>query len=66
MANGSSNEFSAAYNKISDIRIVPNAAPEISVNACPVGSATCPANSVVTFGTEQFSPDNILKQDITE
>ena len=66
LANGSSNEFSAAYNKISDIRIVPNAAPEISVNACPVGSAACPANSVVTFGTEQFSPNNILKQDITE
>jgi outer membrane receptor protein involved in Fe transport len=66
MANGSSNEFAAAYNKISDIRIVPNAAPEISVNACPTGSATCPANAVVTFGTEQFSPNNILEQDITE
>jgi len=65
-ANGSSNEFSAAYNKISDERIVPNAAPEISVNACPVGGPGCPANSVVTFGTEQFSPGNLLEQDITE
>jgi outer membrane receptor protein involved in Fe transport len=65
-ANGASNEFSAAYNKVSDVRIVPAASPEISVNACPVGSPACPANSVVTFGTEQFSPDNILKQDITE
>jgi outer membrane receptor protein involved in Fe transport len=65
--SGASNEFSAAYNKISDIRIVPNAAPEISVNVCPTpGVASCPVNSVVTFGTEQFSPNNILKQDITE
>ncbi|HJR65647.1 MAG TPA: carboxypeptidase regulatory-like domain-containing protein [Gemmatimonadaceae bacterium] len=66
MANGASNEFSIAYNKISDVRIVPGAAPEISVNACPVGGAGCPTNAAVTFGTEQFSPDNILEQDITE
>ena len=66
-SSGASNEFSAAYNKISDVRIVPNAAPEISVNVCPTtGVASCPANSVVTFGTEQFSPNNILDQDITE
>ena len=62
--NGSSNEFSAAYNKISDIRIVPNAAPEISVAVTRIGDTS--RVGVVTFGTEQFSPDNVLKQDITE
>jgi outer membrane receptor protein involved in Fe transport len=63
-SNGSSNEFSAAYNKISDVRIVPNATPEISVAVTRVGDTS--RVGVVTFGTEQFSPDNILKQDITE
>jgi outer membrane receptor protein involved in Fe transport len=64
LPSGASNEFSAAYNKVSDIRIVPNAAPEISVAVTRVGDTV--RNGVVTFGTEQFSPDNILKQDITE
>ena len=63
-ANGSSNEFSAAYNKISDVRIVPIAAPEISVAVTRVGDTS--RVGVVTFGTEQFSPNNVLKQDITE
>jgi len=64
LPSGASNEFSAAYNKVSDIRIVPNAAPEISVAVTRVGDTV--RNGVVTFGTEQFSPDNVLKQDITE
>lgn len=68
--SGTSNEFSAGYNKISDIRVVPNAAPEVSVAVCPASATDCPGtqsrNGVVTFGTEQFSPDNILKQDILE
>ena len=69
-SSGASNEFSAAYNKISDVRIVPVAAPEISVAVCPASATACTTsaarNAVVTFGTEQFSPDNVLKQDITE
>ena len=63
-ASGSSNEFSAAYNKISDVRIVPLATPEISVAVTRIGDTS--RVGVVTFGTEQFSPDNVLKQDITE
>jgi outer membrane receptor protein involved in Fe transport len=66
LTSGASNEFSVAYNHISDVRIVPTASPEVSVNVCGAGASGCPANSVVTFGTEQFSPNNILKQDITE
>jgi outer membrane receptor protein involved in Fe transport len=64
LESGASNEFSVGYNKISDVRIVPLAAPEISVAVTRVGDTL--RNGVVTFGTEQFSPDNILKQDITE
>lgn len=57
--SGISNELIVGYNTIEDIREVPVAAPEISVG---VGD---PARAV-TFGTEQFSPGNLLEQDIFE
>jgi len=57
--NGISNELIVGYNTIEDIREVPVAAPEISVG---VGNPP----RAVTFGTEQFSPNNILEQDIIE
>jgi hypothetical protein len=57
--SGISNELIVGYNTIEDVRDVPVAAPEISVG---VGD---PARAV-TFGTEQFSPGNLLEQDIFE
>jgi outer membrane receptor protein involved in Fe transport len=62
LSNGISNEFSAAYNKISDVRNPPIATPEISVSARGLNNA----NSQITFGTEQFSPVNVLRQNIYE
>ncbi len=66
--NGTSNELIFGYSTIKDERIVPVAAPEVTVGVqldtgvnLPVG----PRRSV-TFGTEQFSPGNLLKQSITE
>lgn len=59
---GVSNEFSAAYNRIRDVRVPPLATPEISVSAKGVNSA----NSQITFGTEQFSPVNVLRQSVVE
>jgi hypothetical protein len=63
-ANGSYSELIAGYNTISDKRIVPIAAPEINVRVTPVGGTS--PTGVVTVGTEQFSPNNILEQDIFE
>jgi outer membrane receptor protein involved in Fe transport len=62
-ANGASNEFLLGYNTISDERIVPQLAPEISVKATNLQASSTAA---VTFGTEQFSPGNLLKQKILE
>lgn len=61
-ANGASNEFLVGYNTIRDVRIVPVAAPEISVGVRTLTGAA----GVVTVGTEQFSPGNDLKQKIIE
>jgi hypothetical protein len=63
-ANGASNEFSFGYNTIRDVRNPPVRAPEISVNVTPLGGTQ--ASAAVTLGTEQFSPVNILEQDILE
>jgi hypothetical protein len=59
---GVSNEFSAAYNTIRDQRNPPIRTPEISVSARGLNNA----NSQITFGTEQFSPVNLLEQSILE
>jgi hypothetical protein len=63
LGGGASNEFLAGYNSIRDVRIVPVRAPEISVQTTSLEGTT---NAVVTFGTEQFSPDNLLEQEILE
>lgn len=59
---GASNEFSGAYNKISDVRVPPVAAPEISVQT----PGATGANSQVTIGTERNSPVNVLRQTVLE
>ena len=66
-ANGSSNEFQVGYNTLKDERIVPLPTPEISVQI-PVTNATggTSTTGAATFGTEQFSPDNLLDQKILE
>ncbi|MBI4542305.1 MAG: TonB-dependent receptor [Gemmatimonadetes bacterium] len=61
LPNGWSNELIFGYNTIDDIREVPVRAPEISLGV-PISGTTY----AVTFGTEQFSPDNMLEQDIYE
>jgi hypothetical protein len=63
-ANGAANEFSFGYNTIRDVRNAPVQAPEISINVTPLGGTQ--ASAAVTLGTEQFSPVNILEQDILE
>ena len=70
LTNGISNEFLAGFNKISDERILGGALfPEIGVGVVPVGAtgaaATTPT-AAITFGSEQFSPFNLAKQDIIE
>jgi hypothetical protein len=60
---GASNEFLIGYNTIKDERFVPVEVPEISVQAPNLQGTT---NGVITFGTEQFSPGNLLKQKILE
>jgi len=62
-ANGAANEFLLGYNTIKDERIVPQPAPEISVQATSLQASSTAA---ITFGTEQFSPGNLLKQKILE
>jgi hypothetical protein len=60
-ANGLSNEVLVGYSTIRDERDVPVQAPEISVGVNVDGTVRA-----VTFGTEQFSPNNLLEQDIFE
>jgi hypothetical protein len=65
LPRGASNEFSAAFNQIRDERNPPVRSPEITVainNQTPTGGS----NQQITFGTEQFSPVNVLKQDVLE
>ncbi len=59
--NGRSNELIVGYSTIKDERIVPLQAPEVSVGV-NVGGVV----RAVTFGTEQFSPGNLLDQKIFE
>ena len=56
-----SNELIVGYSTIRTERIIPLDAPEISVGVNVGGT-----NRAVTFGTEQFSPGNLLDQDIFE
>jgi hypothetical protein len=60
-SNGMSNELIVGYSTIRDERNVPVQAPEISVGVNMGGTVRA-----VTFGTEQFSPNNLLDQDIFE
>jgi outer membrane receptor protein involved in Fe transport len=71
-ASGISNELIVGYSTIKDERIVPVRAPEITVGTqrdtgtispCP---CTVGPRREVTFGTEQFSPGNLLDQKIFE
>lgn len=59
--SGRSNELIVGYSTIRDERIVPVEAPEVSVGVNVSG-----VNRAVTFGTEQFSPGNLLDQKIFE
>jgi hypothetical protein len=59
--SGMANELIVGYSTIKDERIVPVRAPEVTVGV-PVGTA----RRAVTFGTEQFSPGNLLDQKIFE
>lgn len=59
--NGWSNELIVGYNTIKDERIVPVQAPEVTVGVLVGG-----VRRSVTFGTEQFSPGNLLEQEIFE
>jgi outer membrane receptor protein involved in Fe transport len=63
-SGGKSNEFILGYNTVKDERIVPVKAPEISIGVTPPGGTSATAS--ITVGTEQFSPDNLLKQKILE
>jgi hypothetical protein len=60
-ASGMSNELIVGYSTIKDERLVPVQAPEITVGVL-VGST----RRSVTFGTEQFSPGNLLDQKVFE
>jgi len=70
LGNGISNEFMAGFNKISDERVLGGALfPEIGVGVVPVGATganTTNATAAITFGSEQFSPFNLAKQDVVE
>lgn len=61
LSNGMSNELIFGYSTIRDERSVPVTAPEIGVGVNISGTV-----NGVTFGTEQFSPNNLLDQKITE
>src|SRR5206468_10291529 len=63
---GISNEFIAGFNQIRDLRKVPGTlSPEMSVGVVPVGSTSnTNATAAITFGTEQFSVGNDLKQNM--
>ncbi|HEY0671511.1 MAG TPA: carboxypeptidase regulatory-like domain-containing protein [Longimicrobiales bacterium] len=56
-----SNELIVGYSTIRTERLVPVQAPEVSVGVNVGGTVRA-----VTFGTEQFSPGNLLDQDIFE
>ena len=60
-ANGISNELIVGYSTINDARSVPVRAPEVGVGVNMGGTVRA-----VTFGTEQFSPGNLLDQKIFE
>jgi hypothetical protein len=60
-SSGVSNELIVGYSTIKDERIVPVQAPEITVGVLVGGTRRS-----VTFGTEQFSPGNLLDQKIFE
>jgi hypothetical protein len=70
LTNGISNEFLAGFNKIRDERILGGQLfPEIGVGVVPVGATGAAATNptaAITFGSEQFSPFNLAKQDIIE
>ncbi len=59
--SGISNELIFGYSTIKDERIVPVRAPEVTVGVLVGGTRRS-----VTFGTEQFSPGNLLEQTIFE
>jgi hypothetical protein len=59
--SGLSNELIVGYSTIKDERIVPVQAPEVTVGVLAGG-----VRRSVTFGTEQFSPGNLLEQEIFE
>jgi outer membrane receptor protein involved in Fe transport len=63
LARGMSNELILGYSTIRDERKVPVQAPEIAVGVHVGSPVTIRA---VTFGTEQFSPGNLLEQNIFE
>lgn len=63
IGNEGLNEFLVGYNTVRDERNVPVTAPEISVQVPNLQGST---NAVATFGTEQFSPGNLLEQEILE
>jgi hypothetical protein len=60
-AGGMSNELIVGYSTINYERIVPVRAPEVGVGVNMAGTI-----NAVTFGTEQFSPNNLLDQKIFE
>jgi Carboxypeptidase regulatory-like domain len=60
-ASGLSNELIVGYSTINDQRNVPVQAPEVGVGVNMGGTVRA-----VTFGTEQFSPNNLLDQKIFE
>jgi len=61
LPGGKSNELLLGYTTIKDQRDVPITAPEVGVGVNEGGTVRA-----VTFGTEQFSPNNLLKQKIFE
>jgi outer membrane receptor protein involved in Fe transport len=69
LPGGAYNELQIGYNTIRDIRAYPVNTPEISVAVVPANAAanqrTNPT-AAVTFGTDQFSPNNDLRQKIFE
>ncbi|HEY0929663.1 MAG TPA: TonB-dependent receptor [Gemmatimonas sp.] len=63
-SRGFNNELSVGFNTVEDERILPVNTPEIAVAVTPIGGTS--ANRAVTFGSERFSPGNMLKQRIFE
>lgn len=64
LPKGWTNEFFVGYNTIEDVRILPGTSPlpEISLPVTRVAGGT----QAVTFGNEQFSPGNALREKILE